>query len=112
MKILKIQFTQEEENQIFDSLIERFDVNDSDIYSKHGKTIDFELNELIDMQATLELYNEGYIEQDTNAGIISERCVIKFKYFFTDKEGDEVHAEMINECGKCLDDRISDYYRI
>lgn len=111
MKILKVKFSEEEEDQIFNSLIERFDINNSDIYSRSGQTIDFELNELIDMQATLELYAEGSIDENNQGSLISQ-CVLKFTYFFTDKEGDEVQAEMINESGKCLDDRISDHYRI
>lgn len=112
LDIVKIKFSKESEDELFNLLTSKFDINDSDLYSRGGKTIDLELTDLIDIQATLELYSEGYVEEDTNASIISERCVIKFKYFFTNKEGDEVQAEMINTCGDCIDDRISDYYRI
>lgn len=110
MKILKVKLSEEEENQIFDSLIERFDINNSDIFEK-GQTIEFDFNELVSVESTLELYQESYVESDTNSQIITCQTVCKFKInFFIDFE--EVNAEMINTCGKCLEDKISEYYRI
>lgn len=111
LDIVKIKFSKESEDELFNLLTSKFDVNDSDLYSRGGKTIDLELTDLIDIQATLELYSEGSIDENNQGSVISQ-CVIKFTYFFTNKEGDEVEAEMINRCGDCIDDRISDYYRI
>lgn len=111
MQITAIKLTEEEENQIFNTLIEKFDLNRSDIFEK-GQTIEFSIDDLIELESTLELYNEGYVESDTNAPIINSQCVIKFKLTFYNFEGNEVKAEMINTSGKCLEDRISEYYRI
>ena len=104
MQIEKVKFTDEEINQIFDSLIERFDLNNSNVFEK-GQTIEFELNELINIESTLELYNEGYYESETNAPIISSQSVIKFKLAFL-YDGDEVKTN----CD--LEERINNHYRI
>lgn len=111
MKIKKVSFSEEEENQIFDALIERFDLTKSDIWTKYGQTVIFDLNELIEVEAKIELYNEGSTDENNQGSTISQ-SVVKFKITFFSKEGDEVQAEMISTCGKCLDDRISNHYRI
>lgn len=110
MKILKIKFTQEEENHIFDSLIERFDLNNSDIFGR-GQTIEFDLNELVSIESRLELYQEGYNETDTNAQIITCQTVCKFKInFFIDDE--EVDVKLNNVVNESIVDKINNYYRI
>lgn len=106
MKIVKVEFTTEEQDQIFESLTEKFDINDSDLYSKNGKTIEFELNEIINIECTLEFYSEGYLEKDTNAEVISQRSIIKFKLLFFDNDGNQVETNVD------LEEKISDYYRI
>jgi len=111
MKIEKISFTQDEENQIFDALTERFDLNKSDIWTKHGQTVIFDLNELLEVEAKLELYNECSVDEN-NQGTIIFQSVIKFGIHFYDKDGDEVKAKMISRCGKCLHDRITNHYTI
>lgn len=110
MKILKVQFTEEEEKQLFDALTERFDLNNSDIFGK-GQTIEFSLNELVEVEATLELYQDGYIEDDTNAEVITERSVGKFKLtFFID--GEEVNVERISKVNESIENKINNFYRI
>ena len=110
MKILKIQFAQEEENQIFDSLIEKFDLNNSDIFGR-GQTVEFDLNELVSIESRLELYQEGYNETDTNAPIITNRFVMCFDlFFFIDDE--EVDVKLNNVVNESIVDKINNYYRI
>lgn len=110
MKILKVQFTEEEEKQIFYALTERFDLNNSNIFGK-GQTIEFSLNELVEVEATLDLYQYGYYEKDTNASIITERSVGKFKLtFFID--GEEIDVKRISKVNESIEDKINNFYRI
>ena len=110
MKITKVSFSEAEENQIFDALIERFDLNQSDVYHL-GQTVIFDLNEILEVEAKLELYNEGSLDENNQGEIISQ-SVIGFSIHFYDKDGDEVLAERQNISGLCLEDRIEIHYTI
>ena len=110
MQITAIKFTEDEEKQLFDSLIERFDLNDSAVYGR-GLTIFFKINDLIEVESTLELYNEGYKEYETGADVISMQCVVKFELYFWNEEGEEVKAKLNNKSGESIYDKISEYYR-
>jgi len=110
MKTLKVSISQEEENQIFNSLIERFNLEKSDIWEK-GQEINFLITEDVEIYATIELYQDGYLESDTNAVIITSQSVCKFVInFFID--GDEIEVIRNNKIVECIEDRINDYYRI
>ena len=64
MKIKAIELTKEEEDQIFEKLIEMFDPQ-SCAQSTKGIEINFPLNDQIDVYATLDL-NVEYDEFDSN----------------------------------------------
>jgi len=105
MQIEKVKFTEDEIQQVFDSLIERFDLDNSNVFEK-GQEIEFRINELIECTSFLSLYNEGYIETDTNAEIINSQSVVKFVLTFWDNDGNEVETN----CN--LEERINNHYRI
>lgn len=110
MKTLKKSISQEEENQIFDSLIEKFDLNKSDIFAK-GQTINFPFTEDVEVWATLDLYQYGYIEDDTNASIITERYVCKFTLDFY-IAGETIEVLRNNKVNESIEDKVSNNYRI
>ena len=123
MKILKVELSEQEQNQIFDSLIERFDLNKSDTY-ENGHEIDFNLTDEIEVWSKLELYAEGHLEEDTNAGIMDCQYVNKFEFdLFIDGESIEYVLSEVNYTSKIdgknymkraddFEERISKHYRI
>lgn len=123
MKILKVELSEEEQNQIFDSLIERFNLNKSDIYD-NGQEINFNLTDEIEIWSKLELYAECHLEEDTNAGIMDCRYVNKFEFdLFIDGESIDYVLEDVNFKSEIdgkfhtkkadeFEERISNYYRI
>ena len=111
-KTLKVELSEDDENQIFDHLIgkEGFDLRKSDIFGK-GQNIKFKITKKVKVGAKLELYNEGHIEPETNADIITHQSVNKFEIWFM-IDGEEIEVVRENACGKCLEDRINEKYRI
>lgn len=112
MKILKISLDKSEEDKIFNWLTSTFDLNNSEIFSKRGQTIErlFAENTIL-AEAQLELYQSGHKEPETNAEVITERNVVKFRLtFYYDNE--EIEVVMDNRCGHCIEDRINDFYMI
>jgi hypothetical protein len=110
MQITAIKFTEDEEKQLFDTLVERFDLTNSNVFEK-GQEIEFRINELIECTSFLELYAEGYIEPETNACIFNSQSVVKFELYFWNEEGEEVKAKLNNKSGESIYDKISEYYR-
>ena len=121
MKILKISLDKSEEDQIFNWLTSTFDLNNSEIFNKRGQTINTALQAVVngvtvnqplfELDANLELYQSGYKEPETNAEVITERNVVKFRLtFYYDNE--EIEVVMDNRCGSCIEDRINDFYMI
>lgn len=110
MKTLKIAISQEEENKIFDKLIEKFDLNKSDIFAK-GQEINFPFTEEIEIWSTVELYQDSYTEDDTNAGIVTEQFVMKFSLDFM-IDGEEIEVVKNEVCNESISDRIYNHFRI
>lgn len=111
MKILKISLNKSEEDKIFNWLTSTFDLNNSEIFSKRGQTIErlFAENTIL-AEAQLELYQSGY-KDETNAEVITERSVVKFRLtFYYDNE--EIEVVRDERCGEIIEDRINNFYRI
>lgn len=89
MKILSIKFSETEQTQIFNELVNRFD--DSRVFER-GMEIEFNTFGDLNCVAFLELYNEGYNDRDTNDQVITQQSVVKFTINFYDLEGDEIHV--------------------
>jgi hypothetical protein len=102
MEITAVKFTEDEQSFIFRKLIGIFDV---DTAQGSGQTINFEFCALY-AEAFLELYSEGYMEEDTNAGITTSQQVLKFWISFFNTEGIEVAVN----CD--FERQIEDYYQI
>lgn len=107
MKIEKITFSQDELDQIFDSLTEQFNTDNSDIYGK-GQTVTFMLNDFVEVEAKMDLSIE-YSDVDENGqSYINSRSVCSFKIgcFY---DGEELKTNLWKSN---IDDKIYDYYRI
>lgn len=88
MKILKVEFDQEEQEQIYQKLIGRFN-GDTD----EKQSLNFPLNETVEIWAELELESEGYLEAETNSPITTERHVHKFRIWHM-INGEEVEYQL------------------
>lgn len=113
MKILKVELSEEEENFIFEKMVEMFDLDRSEIFET-GQEINFPLNETIEVWAKLELYRESSEPDENNQIYITEQNAMMSKFklgFFIG--GDEIQVKRESRgCGKCLEDRIEVNYRI
>ncbi len=112
IKILKISIDQDEENKIFETLISKFDLRCSDIFST-GQKINFPLTEEIEVYSKLELDCETTDPDENNQSIIICQNAMMSRFildFFIDGEQIEVVRE--SAIGKCIEDRIEKNYRI
>jgi len=107
MKIKSIELSNEEFVEVYETLINKFDLSYENIWMK-GQSVEFELNDLIFVESKLSLDQDSYMELDTNAHIINSQSVCTFEINFY-YDGEEVNS---NYCNSDLDDKIRDYYRI
>lgn len=106
--IERITLSENEKLNLFSELVKRFDTNNSDIYSKGGQEIEFDLNETINVSAKLELYCESTKTDENNQSDINYQSVQKFKITLFNVEGTEVNSNVDSN----FDDKISNYYSI
>lgn len=107
MKIKEIELNTEEQDEIFNYLVRKFDPRES------GKQVvdldEYKLNDdhKISADAELELYIESeMIDTDTNSSKITYRSVVKFRLtFYYDGEEIKVNDDSIWT-------RINEYYSI
>ena len=105
--IERISLSENEKINLFSELVKRFDINNSEIYSKGGQEIEFYLNETINVSAKIELYCESEDTDENNQSDINYQTVTKFKItLFND--GSEVESNIDAN----FDDKISNYYSI
>jgi hypothetical protein len=80
MKVVieKIEFMPEEIEQIYNSLIERFD-EDKAAGTTGGQMIRFFLDEITEIESTLELYQEGYPFDENHQTSLKNQSVMNFK---------------------------------
>jgi hypothetical protein len=86
MQITAIKFTEDEEKQIFNTLIEKFNPQKC-AENKNGHTIEFNVNDLIEIEATLSL-NVEYSEYDSNhqSSPIDVYTQFKMTFYNNDEE--------------------------
>lgn len=109
MKITAIELNSEEQDEIFNYLVRKFD---SEYHYK--QYAEFDLSDFCDYgygeitaDSELELYIESEMtDTDTNSSQITERSVMKFRLTFY-YDGEEIKVNDWN-----IDDRISEYYRV
>ena len=110
IKTLKIELPSETEDEIFKTLIDKFDLSRSDIWGK-GQEINFPITEEVECYAKMDLYQDGETDTETGVKTITEQFVVKFNIdFFID--GESIEVKMITTCDKSIDDRIRKAYRI
>lgn len=99
-KTLKIELSEDEQNQIFDSLIERFD---PEVATK--QEIEFVITEEVTVYAELSLDIEYFEKDENNQTSMCDRSA-SFKIWFM-IDGEEIEVKDWN-----IEDRINDHYRI
>jgi len=103
MQIEKIKLSLDEQNQIFNNLIEKFRLINSNVYDI-GESINFNLNELIEIDAFLKLYSDYSDSDENNQSFLISQSVARFNMEFY-HEGTEIETN----CN--VYDKINKYYR-
>lgn len=106
MKITAIEFSTNELDQIYNSLIERFDLEKGDIYTK-GQIVEFNLTEEVQIESKIDLLIEGDIDENNQASIISQSvCNFRITVFY---DGSEVRSNIYSSD---IEYKIRNYYKI
>jgi len=122
-KILKVELSEDDQNEILKTLIDKFDLNSSDIWGI-GQEITFSITDEIEAWSRVVLYRDGYLEEDTNAPIIVEQSVSNFEFdLFIDGESIEYQLSDVQFISKIdgktymtrgeeFKERIKEHYHI
>lgn len=100
MKILQIELSADEQTAIFNRLTRYFNTEDK------CQRLQFDVNEQIEYESTLELYTEYPEPDENNQTSIIYRSVSKFRITFF-HDGEEVSVKDWD-----IEDRIRKYYEI
>lgn len=104
-KILKVELSEEDQNEIFQILTDKFDLNNSDIWRK-GQEINFPITEDIECWSKIDLYAEFTEPDEHNQTSKISQSVGRF-YFDLFIDGESIEVKDWN-----IDDRIREFYHI